>query len=69
MWALIKKLLLRWALLRVLLKSVGSIAVLLAVAFVLPFVIILPIGLGIVALVLLFRWLSKRPFRPGTDPL
>ena len=118
MWTLLRSFLLRWVLLRDLLKTLGSLALLLPGALLLlklgwtvqlalavpvvlvlvllglPFAtvavvgatligivgfaitaglgllgLLLPIALPIVAIVLLLRWLSKRPFRPGTDSI
>lgn len=75
MWTLLKSLLLRWGVLRLLLKVLGPVgAAVLAAIFLFqlgwPILIALfAVGsLSIVGLVMLLRWLAKRPFRPGTDP-
>jgi hypothetical protein len=75
MWTLLKSLLLRWGVLRLLLKVLGPVgAAVLAAIFLFqlgwPILIALFVfgSLSIVGLVMLLRWLAKRPFRPGTDP-
>lgn len=75
MWTLLKSLLLRWGLLRLLLKVLGPLGAALVAALFLfqlawpVLLFLLAAGtLSIVGLVLLLRWLAKRPFRPGTDP-